>query len=674
MKTEKKLSEKENNEDTTESKQHIRTMEGKPPKYVDAIRQCCIQILSHNVGINHVSPVIRIVLATLTSMTIDRLPSPAKMSTFLAESRQLVMTQIGEQLLSEENLTLHRDGTTKQGQKYYGAQIASESQVLNIGLTAMKSGSAQHSMDVLLTIFQDIEKACHTAGATNPVCNTLISKIKNTMTDRSIVEKNVNDLLKQFRSEVIPSVVTDWENLPEDVKTEATKMNNFFCGLHHVVGLADQAQQCLAAWEKMHLPSTEGSESGIVRLIRTACKALEAHCSEQSGNHTQFRAFVASRGVSALPLARFVGNRFNILFYNASGLYYLRQEMLDFYDNAFGTPNRLRVSVRNDLGQAVYLAGCRALGIIDKLVTGPLWRQLTTTSISDMSNVYSQLCESFDTWKADATSLLDGSACAFTGASIMVDEVHNELLVPSSHDQHTLVILQLLSAAFSTFSKRLLTDHLPGGEFHSMPASVQSQTKSVSTTNVASERLFAQLDRMKREKPNSTLVALEGMILFSSNKTGNWLAQQSPQRRHELFASVIKGAQEHRELYQERCAAIEAHHRHTIQEKQRQREEKEKRDLETKLQLTNEISEVGLWTTTHDVSARLAAIPLASRKIAAIKSQIRFRKIVLQQTHQGKTFFQWSAGGKVFTWQELAQNLLKLISAATSTTGALLET
>ena len=46
------------------------------------------------------------------------------------------------------------------------------------------------------------------------------------------------------------------------------------------------------------------------------------------------------------------------------------------------------------------------------------------------------------------------------------------------------------------------------------------ETKSVPKTNVVSERDFAQLDRLLREKPNASTLSLEGMIMLANNKTG----------------------------------------------------------------------------------------------------------------------------------------------------------
>eukprot|EP00117_Sycon_ciliatum_P007396 scpid73033/ scgid10524/ len=65
------------------------------------------------------------------------------------------------------------------------------------------------------------------------------------------------------------------------------------CGLHFMVGLAEQAQEILKEWKKTQVSVASASqaefpkpcESGTVRLVHTVCKALEAHCNEQSGSH-----------------------------------------------------------------------------------------------------------------------------------------------------------------------------------------------------------------------------------------------------------------------------------------------------------------------------------------------------------------------------------------------------
>ena len=488
---------------------NITTMAGSPPQYTDAVRHTCIKLLSHDVGVEHVSAIIRTVIHTVTPLYIDRLPSPAKMCVFLGEAKQLFLSQIGEELLSSTNLTLHRDCTTKQGEKYYGAQVATNDSMLNIGLSYVKSGTAEHCFDAVIDVIKDIATAMESAGTDKAVFDTILANITNTMSDRGSVEKACNTLLTNYRAKLLPRIVSNWADRSAADRTKLEAMDNFFCGLHYVVGLAEQSQETLRTWEKAQFgenragATAPSGELGPIRMIRTVCKALEAHCNEQCGNHVQFKSYLHSIGIQSLPLARFVGNRFNIIFYNAGGVYFLREHIIKFYDKVFGTPNRLHAAVRLDVGVPEFLAACRALGIIGKLITGPLWRHLATptTHIADMSSIYTALVSNFEKWSSAPQDLLDGSAVAFRDAQVTLDDVHHELFTPSEHDDLTTVILQLICASFAKFSRRLLADHLPGG---SLPTTCQEASIMSSVTVNLVTVLPQQMSSANGHSPNLT--------------------------------------------------------------------------------------------------------------------------------------------------------------------------
>ena len=78
-----------------------------------------------------------------------------------------------------------------------------------------------------------------------------MQSIKNVMSDRHIVQKNFNKIFQEYRATVLPDVIKDWANLSEEVKTKIKQVNEFFCGMHYVVGLADQTETALKAWEKL---------------------------------------------------------------------------------------------------------------------------------------------------------------------------------------------------------------------------------------------------------------------------------------------------------------------------------------------------------------------------------------------------------------------------------------
>ena len=82
------------------------------------------------------------------------------------------------------------------------------------------------------------------------------------------------------------------------------------------------------------------------------------------------------------------------------------------------------------------IAGCKALGLIDKLVTGPLWRILedSTISIVKMSDKYAEMEQKFIAWSVDSSMLLTGDENLYGDALVHRDEVLHQLLQPSGYN------------------------------------------------------------------------------------------------------------------------------------------------------------------------------------------------------------------------------------------------
>ena len=144
----------------------------------------------------------------------------------------------------------------------------------------------------------------------------------------------------------------------------------------------------------IHNDDSNDSESRTVRLVRTTCKAVHQRGCAKSGCRVTFREFLREKGINSMPLAAFKGNRFNIIFYDGGGVFYLHEHLQEFFTKSYVNSNRLLQSVNADLHNPFYIAGCKALGIINKLVTGPLWRLLeSNVSITDMSDYYVSMIE-----------------------------------------------------------------------------------------------------------------------------------------------------------------------------------------------------------------------------------------------------------------------------------------
>ena len=79
-------------------------------------------------------------------------------------------------------------------------------------------------------------------------------------------------------------------------------------------------------------------------------------------------------------------------------LYHISNFMKSFFQSVWQPPNQLLRAVYSDIQVPEYLAGCRALGLINKVVTGPLWRVLESPdiSITDMNDYYQVLVSCVD--------------------------------------------------------------------------------------------------------------------------------------------------------------------------------------------------------------------------------------------------------------------------------------
>ena len=192
---------------------------------------------------------------------------------------------------------------------------------------------------------------------------------------------------------------------------EVGKMKNFFCGMHFMIAMADQADKTLKEWEKLQFDGEKvgtaampaiatGSESGTIRLVRTVCKAMEKHGSEQVGCTFPFSEYLKTQGIEKVPLSSFKGHRFNIVFHNAAGVYFLNEHVKVFLESIYVTGNKLLQAVLADVKVKEYVAATRALGLINNMITVPLLRVIEdkTLGILDMKAKYTSMRDTLKIW------------------------------------------------------------------------------------------------------------------------------------------------------------------------------------------------------------------------------------------------------------------------------------
>ena len=255
-------------------------------------------------------------------------------------------------------------------------------------------------------------------------------------------------------------------------------------------------------------------QPGTLRLIRTICKSVSERGCEKSGRMVTFATYLKDKfQMSEIPLYPFLGNRFNIIFLNGGGFYQLYDKLLDFFDK-IEKDNKLLTAVKQ------YRIDCRCLGLIHKLVTGPLWRKMEHEKAAlNMSPCYQLMLSSFIEWANDASLFVKGEVGLFP-EFISKDCLFNELVKPGPEiDESIVQVLKIMFNSFVVVSKRMLTDRLSGGKYDSPTEELIQQCKSVPTTNAEAERDFGMLDRLKKLKSKALDLTIEGIIMHQRNKT-----------------------------------------------------------------------------------------------------------------------------------------------------------
>ena len=392
---------------------------------------------------------------------------------------------------------------------------------------------------------------------------------------------------------------------------------------------------------------------------------------KKSGCPIQFQAYLKRKEIPITKLIFFRGNRFNIIFANGARIYYLHKDIKDFL-KSWGTSNRLLRAVLEDISNVAYVAGTKALGLIDKHITGPLWRILESgVHVLDLPHHYSKLKDFFETCTEESISaFMTGESTPFNSKHTKKDELWMALVSPSEHDPTVRHMLLSIFKSLAILLDRVLADHHPVIQAEvENKEEVRAKTSSVRTTNVVSERDFAMFDRLLREKPHATTLALEAHILFSNNKTSKWLMSKSEEEREKIMEEARKNVPQHRERYQHRISAIEKANIEQQQKKEKDREECEKKQLQAKEKFTTDIINYGLWQSTSQVDSMLDSIDSETKKREALKIQLRFRKAVLNQADvPDNSVYKFSSKEKgKYNSRMLRENLYKLIEAASNT-------
>lgn len=205
-------------------------------------------------------------------------------------------------------------------------------------------------------------------------------------------------------------------------------------------------------------------ESGTLRLLWTSSKAFAVGEDEKNGVSLFWKTYLNEKKEKNL-IQMFKHNRFYLIFLLGQAVFYHRNDISNFLDTVEGTKNSMIKAVSVDIKEDLYAGGARALGLVSKFLTGPLWRLLETPGhILDMNLHFKTLMTFLKMATEDSTVTLEfihGENSPFDISNIPEDEVVNKLTEDDDPTSDIIPILQSMFHAFHGLLCRLIPEHLP---------------------------------------------------------------------------------------------------------------------------------------------------------------------------------------------------------------------
>ena len=325
-------------------------------------------------------------------------------------------------------------------------------------------------------------------------------------------------------------------------------MENYYCGLHAVVGMADSSKDSLKNHETLNnikvgaaneSGSWESSEPSAFRFMKNVAKYLGPKHQDKYGAHTDFTIHCANSG-KIIVMIDLDGKRFNIHFKLAEIVYYLLPEIKSFVELTADITSGYPKYIYADVCDPWVTSGVRAIGLTGKLISSPLLRVIENREIgvSEIGTYYSSVIsfmESCVNSDDDMSRVIKGGYIVPCLEQYMHKDAIWASLISSAADSSTITNLKTIFNGLIITLKRLVADHIENGIYSNMTEEQKSKSASVVTHNKLPEEIFGHLDRGVKSRPNATPLLHEAQIVTSKNRTVQWLKKQSGDKKHRLM-------------------------------------------------------------------------------------------------------------------------------------------
>ncbi|KAJ8368938.1 hypothetical protein SKAU_G00089660 [Synaphobranchus kaupii] len=611
-------------------------------RYTNEIREVCMTLLTEgNVSIRKLPKVLTTVIKNLTGKVPQRLPSK---------------TLLSSRIMMEARIVASKQVSLKSGKH------------LTLGLRQVAGGDAETYLTAFKESIDSLAAAITSAEEEKSVIvASLVSSIKCLMSDQAAVNGVFNRLLAQFREELLPSIIPEFDSLSTDQQQQLVEMGTFACRMHLLVNMEPAAARALHVLditlsEGTNPHSLHSEEAGTRRVIRTAAALFTRRGSAVAGAPDMWEVFLRGKGQQKNHLVTYHGRRMNISFQNALALYFHWEDATSFLAD-WPADNDLIKSVRYDIKEPLYRAGCRAMGLIYALLMEPFERILKMPgNILDLNTDLERMLSSLQVWSSD------GSVAMKRGSVFAVQPLDNELTAKifgevenAEENAFTQLAIELISAEMLIVLQRQASIQLPGGKHWEPSTPVQQMAKTVPKTNMLGECDMAVLDNLLRSKPSISSHNLETLVMWWQNKPSNYLDSLSPAERTKVLDEARRQVPSFIVSMKEKKASLQMALEEKMAMKIQSKEAKDAALRATKMRLTQDVTKWGGPWSKEEVQSRLDEIGSGQWR-EALLAQIRFQKTVLNSAGE-RHLFQESREKRKYTVEELKRNLMSILEA-----------
>ena len=594
-----------------QNKPHLREENG---EIAETVWECYMRLMALGVSAKNMSKVTEAVLTIICGFDIspDDLPKATSCKKVPMLANSISSYHVATEVKKTTYATGHSDGTSRDGVKVIDFEVTVDGgRTYTTGILPVASGDADTQLNTFKFMVEKLGALINKENSSREA-KEIVSKIKNTMGDQAATQRSFNEKLEAYRKDIVPEVTDKWNTLEDEVKDELLSMNHFFCHLHGLIGFAtycDKGMQKLEdLWRSSHGQlGAEGLrefqdksgrytwkhvDSATQRLVRTACSAFASGGDQKSGAIGHFRTFLKLKGIPHNELKTFRANRFNVLFANASSVFYHRHHIKEMFEGGYiKASNKLLRAVLADITCRKLIAGIRALGILHKQFTEPYWRLIEhpNVPILKLTDQIQQSYAKLQEWSTDASPLLNKDMPPVlileSGEEIVPirDAVFDELYkeVSAELQNATKQALEVDCCSLLVVYKRRFTDQLEGR--YSEPASeaLCDQTKDTLKSNKRGENDFGYWAWVAASKPQMTHLNIEGQCLYRLNRSDTYLKtlrSSDPAEYRRVMKLALRGRRSLHALYNklstdislEKERRMEDHRRDQLRKKEAQ--------------------------------------------------------------------------------------------------------